>query len=195
MTTAADVAVADYLDDLRDELVDLPADRRRELVREIEAHIGQARARLDDPFSEAEVRTLLERLGTPGEIADGARDEKDPAPAVPPSPPAPTGPSWREPAAIVLLLLGGFVVGIGWLVGLILLWWSPRWSVVDKLVGTFVLPGGLLSTVYFLGTGVTVEPCGSTCGPSTGETILFLVTAIAPVLTTMYLTFRLRAAR
>jgi hypothetical protein len=41
----------------------------------------------------------------------------------------------------MLLLFGGFLALIGWLVGLVLLWSSPRWTVVDKLVETLVLPG------------------------------------------------------
>jgi uncharacterized membrane protein len=190
MTTAADVAVADYLDDLRDELGDLPADRRRELVREIEAHIGQARARLDDPFSEAEVRTLLARLGTPEEIAAEAREDADDE-----APPATTS-SWREPAAIVLLLFGGFLALLGWLVGLVLLWWSPRWSVVDKLIGTFIVPGGLVTSMYILLGSVSPEPCAS-CGPqdTTVPTILLAVALIAPLLTTLHLSLALRRTR
>jgi uncharacterized membrane protein len=203
MTTAADVAVADYLDDLRDELLDLPADRRRELVREIEAHIGQARAQLDDPFSEAEVRTLLARLGTPEEIAAEAwdeDDEEDPAPAIAPPSPATTS-SWREPAAIVLLLLGGFIAGIGWLVGLVLLWWSPRWSVVDKLIGTFILPGGLTASMFILVSSASVEICPSTSCSSqhtswfTLDTILLAIALISPLLTTLYLSLALRWSR
>ncbi len=47
--------------------------------------------------------------------------------------------------ALIPLLLGGLLlVGIGWLVGVALLWMSRVWSTRDKLVGTFLLPGGLL---------------------------------------------------
>jgi uncharacterized membrane protein len=194
MTTAADTAIADYLDDLRDELADLPGDRRRELVREIEAHIGQARSQLDDPFSEADVRTLLERLGPPAEIASEARDGEAPARVVAPS--APATASWHEPAAIVLLLIGGFVI-VGWPVGVVLLWSSPRWSVIDKLVGTFVLPGGLVASTFVIQTLVTVSECSPPCngdgsGGSTVGAVLVWAATVSPLLTTVYLSLRLR---
>jgi hypothetical protein len=51
--------------------------------------------------------------------------------------------SWREWAAVILLPLGGFAFGIGWLVGLILLWSSRLWTTRDKLIGTLIVPGGL----------------------------------------------------
>ena len=69
--TTTDRLVEDYLDRLEDELADLPRAKRRELVDEIEAHIAEGRTHGD---SEAQVRTLLDRLGEPSEIADEARD-------------------------------------------------------------------------------------------------------------------------
>jgi hypothetical protein len=42
------------------------------------------------------------------------------------------------------LLFGGPLFGIGWLVGVNRLWRSPHWSRSEKLLGTLVLPGGLL---------------------------------------------------
>jgi hypothetical protein len=49
----------------------------------------------------------------------------------------------QETAAIVLLLLGGFLWGVGWLAGVVLLWLSDAWSPRDKLLGTLVVPCGL----------------------------------------------------
>lgn len=52
-------------------------------------------------------------------------------------------------AALVLLLIGGIVVPVlGWIVGVILLWTSRRWEAWEKLIGTFVLPGGLLFPAF-----------------------------------------------
>jgi hypothetical protein len=45
---------------------------------------------------------------------------------------------------IVWLLFGCLVFGVGWLVGVNLLWRSPTWTRSEKLLGTLVLPGGLL---------------------------------------------------
>ena len=44
---------------------------------------------------------------------------------------------------IALLLVGGFLWGVGWLVGVVLLWLSDAWTARQKLLGTLVVPGGL----------------------------------------------------
>ena len=49
-----------------------------------------------------------------------------------------------EGAVVRWLLLGGLLFGVGWLVGVNRLWRSPVWSRSEKLLGTLVLPGGLL---------------------------------------------------
>jgi hypothetical protein len=80
------------------------------------------------------------------------------------------GLGWMEVVAIVLLLIGGFLAGIGWIVGVILLWLSPRWRVSDKLLGTLVWPGGLAAVLLVLGAAAAlplqVSSCsgGSSCG-------------------------------
>ena len=62
-----------------------------------------------------------------------------------------------EIAAVLLLLLGGvfFLVGggfflVGWVVGCVLLWASPRWRWTDKLLGTLVWPGGLAAVAFLV---------------------------------------------
>lgn len=59
-------------------------------------------------------------------------------------------PGGREMAAIILLLIGGFFSLVGWVVGAVLLWTSPRWRFTDKLLGTVVWPGGL-SLIWYVG--------------------------------------------
>ncbi|KJF15561.1 hypothetical protein [Acidithrix ferrooxidans] len=68
-----------------------------------------------------------------------------------------TGP--REWVSVALLLLGGFVVGLGWFAGLILLWSSRVWTRKQKLVGTLVLPGGLLAPVIWFGVNSRATDC------------------------------------
>lgn len=58
--------------------------------------------------------------------------------------PTPRTTGLREILAIALLVVGGFLFGFGWLVGLVLLWTSSVWRLRDKLIGTFLLPGGLV---------------------------------------------------
>jgi hypothetical protein len=56
---------------------------------------------------------------------------------------------------VLLLLLGGFLIGLGWLAGVALLWASPRWDTRDKLLGTLIWPGGLAAVLAVprFGTG------------------------------------------
>jgi len=210
MSTTPDKLVDRYLKHLEVELDDVPRDRRREIVDEIAGHIAEARAGLDHE-TEADVRNILEGLGDPAEIAEDARERFDvrPVAAAPPS-----KPGWIEIGALVMLLIGGLVIPIfGWFIGVVLLWVSNAWNVRDKLIGTIFVPGGLgLSTFLFFMTA-TLEPGGgSTCvyDPTTGEnhctpvdvsgwTVLdvlkILVVAgiiVAPIITTMYLGYRLR---
>lgn len=127
-------------------------------------------------------------------------------------------PGSHESAAIVLLLLGGFIVGIGWIAGVALLWTSRRWTTRDKLIGTFLPPGGLLTS---LGVAAAVglnagEMCTSggeidaggrfvttveeTCtgGPSTAVQVIlvmaYLLIVLVPIATAIYLARRARAS-
>lgn len=76
----------------------------------------------------------------------------------------------HEWSAIFLLLFGGFVFGIGWIAGLILLWSSKAWRTSDKLLGTFVVPGGLTGVLY-----VSLFAFGSSsseaCWPNTSANV------------------------
>ncbi len=48
---------------------------------------------------------------------------------------------------MILLLVGGLLAGIGWLVGVVLLWTSRRWTIGDKVLGTLVWPGGVAAAL------------------------------------------------
>lgn len=67
-TLELDQLVEEYLRQLDAALRRLPEERRRHLVDEVRSHIAEGRALMDDP-TEADIRTLLERLGPPEEIA------------------------------------------------------------------------------------------------------------------------------
>jgi hypothetical protein len=188
--------VDDYLRRLERELADLPRARRREVVEEISDHIAEAGAE-----GETETLNVLERLGDPAEIAAEARGrfEIEPRRA-----------GRSEVAALVLLLVGGFMFAIGWLVGLVLLWSSEVWSLRDKLIGTLVFPGGLALPLVLAtypsyasvcsesgGPGVPVKTTCRTYGaPSTLEHIAWIALVVAlvvgPLLTTAYLGWRMR---
>jgi hypothetical protein len=66
----------------------------------------------------------------------------------------PDGTEW---STITLLLIGAFFLGIGWVVGVVLLWRSKVWTLPEKLIGTLLWPGGLVTgllvAVAFAGRG------------------------------------------
>jgi hypothetical protein len=145
--------VTDYLKELDQALAGLPRSRRREVIDEIVA------------------RGDLHR--DPAEIAADARARyglgPDPA-------------SWREVATLFLLPIGGLVVPVvGWLVGVVLLWQSDAWTRRDKLIGTLVVPGGLLAPFVLLTlvSGVL---------GAAGVIALF----VAPILSTVHLARQMR---
>jgi hypothetical protein len=139
----------------------LPPERLRELLAEIEGHLSEVAplGASDHDASEA-----LRRLGAPGDIVEAER---------PPGPEPADRRSWREWAAVILLPLGGFAFGVGWLVGLILLWSSRLWTTREKLIGTLVVPGGIATTLLVVVLTGTKRRCTgfTTVNPSTGAVV------------------------
>ena len=205
MNAQGERVLDEYLERLKRSLNDVPSARRGEIVAEIESHIDEALAEEPDD-SEASVRNVLDRVGDPEDIAAEARDRLDiRKPRT----------SWTDPLAIVLLLIGGFLWLIGWVVGVVLLWLSDVWSPRQKLIGTLVVPGGLLAPVLF--GLMAVNSIGSTCttsrvngietsvcesvGDSAGvvsqvfPTALLVLLFVAPIATSIYLGRTLIRAR
>jgi hypothetical protein len=198
MTDNVDRLVAEYLKKLEDELSGLPRARRRELIQEIQGHIAEARADLAVQ-DEAAIRTLLDRIGDPAEIATEAAG----GPSV-----EPPRARWRDVAALILLPIGGVVIPfLGWVAGVVLLWVSDAWTTRDKVLGALVLPGGLLVPIYFLLAGGTESSCiqvrsgggptlAETCaykgGTNWGLVALVAVLFVAPLITAAYLARRMR---
>jgi hypothetical protein len=186
MTTEADAIILRYLQDLEGELCDLPADRRQELLDEVGEHIAAARAALA-PETEAGVRTMLERLGDPADIAAEARErfgvQRPPARATP----------WLEVVALVALV----IPFLGWVVGVVLVWLSRLWTTRDKLIGTL---GGMSWVLAGLGVVMTSaegsRAVGSApLGPSETSLIgvaLVVAPFVLPIAAAIYLGFRLR---
>ena len=183
-----DQLVADYLKRLRRAARTMPRARRRELLDEITAHIAEARA-----TGEVPLQRVLDDLGDPKDIAATGSTRK------------PLG--VREIAAVILLLIGGFIFLAGWVVGLVLLWASPRWRWPDKLLGTLVWPFGYLGALYGLVAGAftnAANNAGSYCGDGCTSTspgggmpqwlgVLILVAVfVAPIAMAIWLVLRAR---
>lgn len=192
MNSTPDQLVGEYVKRLRRELTGLPRERRRELEQEISEHIAEARASLSAQ-NEAEIRTLLDRIGEPADIAAEARErfgvqaKKS---------------GWKEVGALILLPIGGVILPVlGWFIGVALLWISDAWSTRDKLVGTLLLPGGLLLPLALGVFGTSASGCetevGSECPPDSGGSlvwpvVLLVVLFLIPLATTVYLAQRRR---
>jgi hypothetical protein len=193
-STLHPVAVA-YLRRVRREGRDLPGDRLDELLTDLEEHLSAA---IPGDASDDDARLLLIRFGDPREIIEAERPELS-APA--------ERRGTREWAAVFLLLFGFLAVGVGWILGVLLLWSSRAWTTKDKLIGTFVLPGGLFATALLLLLALgraTKETCinfdarvvhcthGPSTGPSTLGSIALILLALTPIAAAVYLARRAR---
>ena len=155
MTTAArHPLVEDYLKRLWTEAARLPVDQARELVADIDEHLLAA---LPHDASEAEVRNVLERLGTPGELVAEAGG----------STPAPRKPLVSPVAALWCLVLAELtfilipIAAILWVVGLVFVVRATIWSQREKLLGLLVLGTGFPAAFTFAGLSVVaVRACG-----------------------------------
>ncbi len=190
---------AEYLERLRRAGRGLPSGRRRELLAEIEGHLSEA---IEPGASDAQALTVLDKLGEPEAIiaAETSRPNE-------PSDRRGT----REWAAVILLPFGGFIFGVGWFAGLILLWSSRAWTTREKWIGTLVVPGGLATA--FIALIALAQPdkkicsgfpggarhCTNAGGSSAASSILgvallvFLV--LAPIATAIYLAAAARRDR
>jgi hypothetical protein len=198
MTETLPPFVEDYLRRLRRSLRDLPRGRRDEIVDEIREHVRGALVVIPSP-TESDVRNVLDRIGEPSEIAADARERFGIGP---------TRAAWIDVAAIFLVLVGGvFLPILGWFIGVALLWTSRAWVTRDKLIGTLLIPGGLLAPLFLglasAGSGGCVEvsepgrPAVQVhCVPSTFPrgAVALIALFLIPFATALYLEKRRRRA-
>jgi hypothetical protein len=176
--------VEDYLKELDRSLAGLPSARRKEIVADIEEHIDLQLSELGPAPSDGQVRDLLNRVGHPDELAADARDRFEvPAPQ----------PRWTDYLALVLLPIGGLLVPlVGWLAGVVLLWSSRVWSNRDKLLGTLIVPGGLLLPASLM--VAAIEPADSN-DTSALVWVGLIVGLAGPCIMVPYLALKLSRAR
>lgn len=130
------------------------------------------------------MRNLLDRVGAPDALATDAHDRFDISPPQP---------SWTDYAALVLLPIGGLLIPVlGWLLGVAFLWSSQVWSNRDRLLGTLIVPGGLL-----LPAGLSQALIGPADGDASSTLIVvaLIVSVIGPFAMVVHLARRLSRAR
>jgi uncharacterized integral membrane protein len=154
----ADTILGGYRLRLEEELNGLPRARREEIIAEVDAHIRDART-ADAAETDADLLNLLDRLGDPGVIGTEARERFDVA--------EPASAGGREVIALLLLVVGPFIVPVvTWVLGAMLVWSSVAWSAREKrnslawslivIVGLAIV-GIVIAMVSSPGTSVVVS--------------------------------------
>jgi hypothetical protein len=143
---------------------------------------------------------VLDQVGDPADIAAEAR-ERFGVPTL--------RPGAVEVGALILLPIGGIILpGLGWIVGVILLWSSRIWTTGEKVAATLLVPGGLALPVFLLLAtsrtstcvshlgvgGRTITTCSTTSAVwdvlfAVGTVLLFVI----PVAMAIYLGVQMRA--
>jgi hypothetical protein len=199
MNATTHPAVREYLKAVDRALDGLPRARRDEIVDELREHVDAALAETGQ--TEADVRTVLDRLGSPADIAAEARER--------------FGVQERkrhvlEPVALVLITGGSLVFPfVGWLAGIALVYVSRVWTARDRLLATLLFPFGFLPALWLLwGVGGIETDCFSeNYGPEVCEVThqpslmayvllwtVFLLSVLGPFVTAFVLGRRLRRA-
>jgi hypothetical protein len=175
-TGATHPLVVDYLARLGAESARLlPPDQVRELVEDVREHLAAA---LDPDSSEAEVREVLDRLGSASEVAAAAAPEGAPPVLVGYVPPPPKPPTFGgvEVGAIATLLLAEIVSVVWplsiplWITGVVLLLVSRLWTSGEKALGFAGLVTGFPVLLFSLsyatvGSSTSAELCTTAVAP------------------------------
>jgi hypothetical protein len=118
----------------------------------------------------------------PPELHQGRREPEAPRKAL----------GTLERVAVLLLLLGGFLGGLGWLVGVFCLWFSNAWKWYDKAIAMLLWPFGLAGSMLWVAASLVSVDDGSTSAPAL-ELIRTLAILGVPLMTSAYLVRRARA--
>lgn len=163
--THATQIIDGYLKRLDSELSSFPTARRKELETQIAEHIAQARQELPEE-TDADLLTILDRLGEPDEIAAEARASLDITTTK-------TGPV--EIFALLLIGVGGVIfpiLPVAWVLGTGLVWRSRSWTPREKYFGAY-LP---------LVVGLAILVISALAGGLFGRHILFEVAFVGFVI-------------
>ncbi|GAA0605560.1 hypothetical protein HPO96_02295 [Kribbella sandramycini] len=181
---SADQLVDAYLDYLTKAAEPLPAERRTDLIADVTSHIAEARAA--GATTESDVRQMLQQLGDPDDIVAAATDGLVLVERPKPQPRL----GGREILTLILLPFGAYIFFVGWVVGVVLLWMSDRWTRNEKLLGTLVTPLGYASVQAFATVDGDVLQL-----PQAVTMLIAIVLLVAPLCTFVVLVSRGRPGR
>jgi hypothetical protein len=140
----AEPLVSEYLGRLETAAAELDPGRRAELVADLRDHIWQSLAPYEDP-DEADVQTVLARIGTPDEIVAAEGVVVPPVPGAVMAAPEAGSPPTRHPLsvearALLLLTVGAVVLPF---LGPVLAFWyvaaSDRWTLTQKRTAALIV--------------------------------------------------------
>ncbi|MEO8690951.1 MAG: hypothetical protein ABI611_22395 [Solirubrobacteraceae bacterium] len=177
-TMRRDPLVDDYLRRLEAAAGDLPRERRKELVAEIEEHVEAALAESGD--DKPAVRDVLERLGSPEEIAAaaGVAPER----------------GRLERAALIVLSVSFVLPGAGYLIGAGLVLASKAWTGREQAIGLLLSPFVVLAGAIVVLVGASSAASGDSFDSGLGplEIAVLAVVFLAGLLAAAYLSSRLK---
>ncbi len=162
-TMRRDPLVDDYLRRLEAAAGDLPRERRKELVAEIEEHVEAALAESGD--DKPAVRDVLERLGSPEEIA-----------------------------ALIVLSVSFVLPGAGYLIGAGLVLASKAWTGREQAIGLLLSPFVVLAGAIVVLVGASSAASGDSFDSGLGplEIAVLAVVFLSGLVAAAYLSSRLK---
>ena len=183
-TMRRDPLVDDYLRRLEAAAADLPRERRDGAGRR-DRGARRRRARRGRGDDEAAVRNVLERLGSPEEIAAAA------GPAAAPER------GRLENAALIVLSVSFVLPIVGYLIGAGLVLASKAWEGRDKFLGLLIPPVVVLggAVVVMLGSATVAEGDSFDSGLGPVEIAVLLANVFSGLAAAAYLSARLRSPR
>ena len=183
-TMRRDPLVDDYLRRLEAAAAHLPRDRRAELIGEIEEHVEAGLTEAGD--DEAAVRNVLERLGSPEEIAAAAQ------------PPEVAPERGRFETATLIVLSASFILpGLGYVIGAAMVLSSKAWDGRDKAIGLVIPPFVVLfgAIVVLLGSASIADGDSYDSGLGPLELAVLAANVLSGIIAAAYLSSRLGRPR
>jgi hypothetical protein len=188
--------VEQYLQSVSNALIGADPDRRNEVLEQLADHIlaataddaGGAAPGTSDP--EARAREVIERLGSPSEIALAAGVQPFGVPTELLG--APAAPTYTmERIAVVAFAVSWLIPLIAWIAGFILLWMSSVWTMRQKVVCSIAtLPLVLGPTVPMALLLIPARNSSTVGGAATDAIVpgvIFVLAIVAPIAALIWL--------